>query len=212
MLRCVKKALIVGAHPDDLEMCAGGLIAKLLEVGVEVQTITLSRYSTLNGVRLGEACNAQKLLGVHSVLFAEGHDTRLYQNKHDLIIFVDAEVKKFKPDLVVTHFYADTHQDHATAYEVVAAAARTVPNMLMFKPTYPSGRTDAPFHPTMILQLSANQMQCKMDAMRQFKSQMSKYGDESWINALIANMTADAWTYGGHHGYAELFQVSRLLA
>jgi hypothetical protein len=40
---------------------------------------------------------------------------------------------------------------------------------------------------------------------------MKKYGEDRWLASLLATAAGDAWTYGGYHGYAEVFQVSRLV-
>jgi LmbE family N-acetylglucosaminyl deacetylase len=209
-----QKVLVVGAHPDDLEMNAGGTIHKLAHSGIEVHAITLARY-TAKGMRWDERVNesysAQQRLCVKESLFSDGVDTRLSLSKSEQIEFVDDYIKMLRPHTVIGHFFADTHQDHVAAYEITTAAARNVPNLLLFKPTYPSGRTDIPFHPTFISALSSLDMDAKVGAMKEFKTQETKYGEDRWVESLKATAAGDAWTYGGFHGNAELFQVSRLL-
>lgn len=211
-----KRILIVGAHPDDLEMNAGGTMAKLLKAGVDVRTMVLGNVDHQGNVayeRMTESHSAHAALGsAIDIQWGYGQDTKLQSTRAQLIAKVDGVVKSFRPDTVITHYWADTHQDHVTTYEVVAAAARNVPNMLLFKPTFPSGRTDVPFHPTLVSKLDEGCMRAKMEAMACFKSQMGKYGEDMWLESLRATAAGDAWTYGGFHGWAELFQVSRLLA
>ena len=48
-------------------------------------------------------------------------------------------------------------------------------------------------------------------AMRKFVSQESKYGHERWMESLRASAAGDSWSYGGEHGFAELFQISRFV-
>lgn len=206
-----KKVLVVGAHPDDLEMNAGGTINKLTRNGIVVQTVVLASTTIYNGQRVEESTKAQRLLGIEILEFANGVDTGLAEAKIHLIDHLDRRIKDIKPDTVITHFHADTHQDHAACYEIVMAAARNVPNILLFKPTFPSGRTDIPFHPNFISKLSAEDMDTKMMAMGEFNSQRIKYGEDKWLESLRATAAGDAWTYGGFHGYAEVFQVSRLM-
>jgi len=207
-----RKVLVVGAHPDDLEMNAGGTIHKLARHNAEVVTVCLTTHSQNNGVRLSEARAAQRHLGVADTQFLDGVDTKLHLLKSQLIEQLDGVVKRERPTTVVTHYHGDTHQDHVTAYEVVAAAARNVQNMLLFKPTFPSGRCDIPFHPNYVCLLSEEDMRAKMMAMSEFKSQSVKYGDDAWLHALNAMAKGNAWEYGGVHGFAEVFQVSRLIA
>jgi LmbE family N-acetylglucosaminyl deacetylase len=207
------RVAVVGAHPDDLEMNAGGTIHRLSKEGVEVQAFTLAGYTGSGDLglwRRQEADTAQKLLGVTKRHFLRYQDRWLADTKTEAIETLDRFLAEFQPDTVITHFHADTHQDHVAAYEICAAAARNVKNFLMFKPTFPSGRTDIPFQPTFVSQLSANDMAVKMEAMAEFKSQKRKYGEDLWLNSLRQTSAGDAWTYGGFHGYAEIFQVSRL--
>jgi LmbE family N-acetylglucosaminyl deacetylase len=204
------RVLVVGAHPDDLEMNAGGTIRKLTRAGKEVHTVTLTSHFK-SEARLPESMLAQKHLFVTDMHWLGGEDCKLHRDKSELIAQLDTILTQVKPDCVVTHFHADTHQDHVSAYEITVAAARKINNLLLFKPTFPSGRTDIPFHPTFVSSLEAEDMMCKVEAMREFKSQMVKYGAGDWIDALTATASGDAWTYGGFHGYAEIFQLSRAI-
>ena len=52
-------------------------------------------------------------------------------------------------------------------------------------------------------------MHKKLQAISQYKSQSIKYGNEEWVESIKAIAKGDSWRYGGTHGYAELFQISR---
>ncbi|MDR6856242.1 hypothetical protein [Variovorax guangxiensis] len=108
---------------------------------------------------------------------------------------LDKLLVRFGPDTVITHFHADTHQDHATSYRIAVAAARKVSNFLMFKPTYPSGRPDIPFQPNVVSLLSKSNMDAKLRAINAFASQRTRYGDAAWAQAMLAVSQGDAWTY-----------------
>jgi LmbE family N-acetylglucosaminyl deacetylase len=192
-------------------MNAGGTIHKLIQSGAVVSTTVLASHTTFNGDRLLESNRAQIKLGIVGMEFAGGIDTKLADSKAMLIDLLDSKIKIIKPDTVITHFHADTHQDHAACYDIVMAAARCVPNILLFKPTFPSGRPDIPFHPNFISKLSDENMIAKISAMSEFVSQRNKYGEDKWLESLKSTAAGDAWTYGGFHGYAEIFQVSRLM-
>ena len=207
----VKKALFVGAHPDDIEMGAGATISKMIGAGIEVYAAVMTGKD--EDVRRWESSYALKELGVREdkMVFYGFEDTNLCNQLQGMVRAVDSMVKRGGFDLVVSHYHADTHQDHVAVYQAVAAGARMVPNMMMFRPTYPSGRPDIPFHPTYVSRVSDKDMARKEKAMRKFVSQESKYGHGRWMESLRASAAGDSWSYGGEHGFAELFQISRFV-
>lgn len=203
-----KRILLVGAHADDVELNAGGSIHKWRNEGRDVAIAILSGHKALP--RHGESESAGAHLGVDCIYSLGGEDTALHEGFNHLLRELESVILRFEPDAVISHFHADTHQDHVSAYRITIAAARKVPNFLMFKPTYPSGRPDIPFQPNVVSLLSRVNMEAKLRAINTFESQCPKYGGDSWAEVMLAVSQGDAWTYGGVHGYAELFQLGRL--
>ena len=203
-----QRILLVGAHADDVELNAGGSIHKWRSEGLEVHVAILSEQEA--NLRHRESRAACMHLDVDRVYALGGQDTRLRDSFNRLLEQLEDIIQTFAPDTVLTHFHADTHQDHVSAYKIAVAAARKVPNFLMFKPTYPSGRPDIPFQPNVISILKPADIRAKVQAINAFTSQRGKYGDEQWGNAMEAVARGDAWTYAGVHGHAEVFQLSRL--
>lgn len=201
-----EKTLFVGAHPDDVEITSGGLIARLVEEGRPVSVCVLT--GTI--LRQEESLTALGLLGVHEVVMCGMPENTLFAHLEDAVVNVEQVIRDCHPTTVVTHYHADTHQDHAATYKAVVAASRKLPNVLMTKPVYPSGRPDIPFHPTLVVSLEDRHIKKKILALNEFRSQRTKYGDDQWAKATEAIAVGDAWAYGGYHGWAELFQVSRL--
>jgi LmbE family N-acetylglucosaminyl deacetylase len=203
-----KRILLVGAHADDVELNAGGSIHKWRSEGRDVAVAILASHDSQ--VRHEESEMAGMHLGVNQIHALGGKDTSLHDGFNHLLGELENLLLRFVPDTVITHFHADTHQDHATSYRIAIAAARKVSNFLMFKPTYPSGRPDIPFQPNVVSILSKANVEAKLRAINAFASQRTKYGDDSWAQAMLAVSQGDAWTYAGVHGYAELFQLGRL--
>ncbi|MEJ7688022.1 MAG: PIG-L family deacetylase [Variovorax sp.] len=203
-----QRILLVGAHADDVEINAGGSIHKWREQGKHVHVAILAAEEA--HLRHSESRAACMHLDVERVYALGGQDTRLQDSFNIVLEQLESLLRDFVADTVITHFHADTHQDHVSAYKIAVAAARKVPNFLMFKPTYPSGRSDIPFQPNVISVLSVKNMNAKVRAIDAFGSQRSKYGDESWGKAMDAVAQGDAWTYAGIHGYAEVFQLGRM--
>ena len=203
-----RSILRVGAHADDVELNAGGSIHKWREQGRDVRVAILAGDAARP--RHVESLAACMHLDVDHVYAMGGRDTSLHEGMPGLIEALEAMLRDHAVDTVLTHFHADTHQDHVSAYRIVVAAARKVPNFLMFKPTFPSGRTDIPFQPNVVSLLSVGNMLAKVRALDAFKSQRVKYGDENWGRAMYAVAQGDAWTYAGVHGHAEVFQLGRI--
>jgi LmbE family N-acetylglucosaminyl deacetylase len=117
--------LLVGAHPDDIEIAAGGIAARLVRAGMDVLAVVASdetdpvvaatrRGETLAGLgTLGLSAAQIEFLGLadRAVDAAEGADrlTRLLSTR------------RFAPDLVVTHSFHDYHTDHRAVAEMVLA-------------------------------------------------------------------------------------------
>jgi LmbE family N-acetylglucosaminyl deacetylase len=123
------RALVAMAHPDDPEFTAGATIAQWTDAGVEVtyvivtdgskgtgdRTMTAERLSAL---REAEQRSAARHLGVEHVVFLGFPDGEIAP---DLVLrhAITREIRRFKPDIVVTHdpgtLYTDTfinHPDH----------------------------------------------------------------------------------------------------
>lgn len=202
------RVMFVGAHPDDVELNAGGLMARLRHAGAYTMEVLLSASAP----RWYEVVHAQRALGfesLHSMINLGGKDTQLIDSRHHLIKRLEECVHQFEPTSVVTHFYGDTHQDHSQAYVITVAACRSVRNLLMYKPTFPSGRSDVPFHPTLYVDFTEHAPR-KVKALEAFESQMPKYGGHQWVESVLAGNCGDSWQYNGRHGWCELFQASRV--
>jgi LmbE family N-acetylglucosaminyl deacetylase len=115
--------LAIGAHPDDIELGAGGLLLALAEVRPRV------RYVVLTGTaeRHAEARDAAAsfLPGADlEVSLYDLPDTRLpaaWTAVKDILADV---ARSFTPDLVIAPMSADAHQDHRTVAEIVPTVFR----------------------------------------------------------------------------------------
>jgi LmbE family N-acetylglucosaminyl deacetylase len=119
------KIVVFGGHPDDPESGAGGLIATLTRQGHEV----ICAYGTTfrgdrrffgrpeGEVRKEEATAACKVLGAKPKFFPYAHE-KLVADEATLKEVVSwlAEVK---PDIVVTHWPLDTHENHHVVSSLV---------------------------------------------------------------------------------------------
>ncbi len=125
--------LVIGAHPDDADIKAGGTAAKWCAAGHVVQLVSLTNgdagHHVLRGPELArrrraEAQAAAAVIGAtYEVLdHPDGQlDDRL-EYRHEVIRLL----RTFRPDLVLTHRVTDYHPDHRFAGLLVQDASYLV--------------------------------------------------------------------------------------
>ena len=122
-----KRALVIGAHPDDNEFGAGGTVAKLIAQGWDVTFIIatngnkgshdpgMSSYR-LSEIREQEQRAAAEVLGVKHVIFLRNNDGELEPTpalRSEFALYI----RHFKPNAVFTHDpwkHYMLHPDHRT--------------------------------------------------------------------------------------------------
>jgi LmbE family N-acetylglucosaminyl deacetylase len=117
--------LAVGAHADDIEIGAGGLLLELAAArpGLELTWVVLSG----DDVRSGEARrSAEGLLGEAANLTIElyDHRERYFPHLPELKQQFDDLASRVAPHVVVAPRLEDRHQDHRTVAELVWQAFR----------------------------------------------------------------------------------------
>jgi len=127
------RVLVLGAHPDDAEFSAGGLLASHCEAGS-----TLKLVSVTNGQsghqsvpspelvlrRRAEATKAGQVIEADYVTwdFPDGS----LQPTLELRLALIREIRSFRPDLVLTHRPFDYHPDHRAVGQAVQDASYMV--------------------------------------------------------------------------------------
>jgi len=121
------KVLAFGAHPDDLEVGAGGLLARLASEGDSVMMAVVSIPNETEK-RRAEAHEGAKVLGSEiRILFDDG-PTRVEDiPMHELVRRFDHVIGDYRPDLVITHSAHDLHWDHGLVNRATVSALRRTP-------------------------------------------------------------------------------------
>jgi LmbE family N-acetylglucosaminyl deacetylase/CheY-like chemotaxis protein len=160
--------LAVGAHPDDVELGVGGILAAHRDAGDTVVILTMSR-----GGKGGEPDNRQsesmasaELLGAR--LFLEDLVDTEITNTGPTIVIIESVVKQVNPTIVYTHSIHDRHQDHRAVHEAVVVAARAVDTLACFQS--PSSTVD--FRPSRFVSIDGY-TEKKMELLQCFRSQAS---------------------------------------
>jgi LmbE family N-acetylglucosaminyl deacetylase len=182
------KVTAVGAHPDDLEIFAGGTLAKYVETGNDVTMVYVTngnmghvsiKPEELARIRKAEAHNASKVIGGRFIWLGLP-DEWVFHNQETRLRFVDV-IREAKPDVIITHDPGDYHPDHVAVSNLVFAASflSTVPNIktshdfverapvIYYMDTY----AGLGFMPDRYVNIG-KQMEKKLEALSQHRSQI----------------------------------------
>jgi len=113
--------LAIAAHPDDLEITSGGLIAKLRERGYEVAMLDMvaGEAGTQGSAeqRVKEAECAAKVLGVSARINLGLSDAHLQPDLETRAALAQ-KIRDLKPQLVILPYWEQRHPDHRVTCEV----------------------------------------------------------------------------------------------
>ena len=116
----LRQVLCLGAHADDIEIGCAGTVLQLLEEnpGLDVRWVVLSAA----GDRAAEAARSAAALlqgaGQADVRVADFRETYFPYLGGEVKAYVAALGAGFEPDLVLTHWREDLHQDHRLVSEL----------------------------------------------------------------------------------------------
>ena len=179
------KILCLGAHSDDIEIGCGGTILKLVQEyrGAEFHWIVFSA----EGQRAKEAFKSaelflddisSKVIAVET--FRDSYFPFIGASLKDYFV---ALKKDFSPDLILTHYSNDAHQDHRLIAELTWNAFRD--NLIM---EYEIAKYDADLGvPNFYVHLDESYVQGKTSTIcKVFESQIDKqwFGEESFRSIM----------------------------
>lgn len=184
---------MIGAHPDDCEIKAGGTAAKWVKAGFRVTMVSVTNgdagHYTMSGGELARRrkleCKESAKRGGTGSIVLDNHDGELSP-----LLSVRKEIVRIireqKAEIVVTHRPNDYHPDHRYTSQLVQDSAYmvTVPN---FAPTVPALRQNpvyfyfmddfekpTPFRPDVAVDVD-DVMNVKFDMLDAMESQMYEW-------------------------------------
>jgi len=169
----VRRILALGAHPDDIEIGCGGTILRLVAEVPDLEVTWVVFCSTPERAREAQA-SAESFLGSVPArrIVVKGHRDG-YLPYTGLQVKDDFEALKAfgSPDLVLTHYREDRHQDHRLVSELTWNTWR---NHLVLE--YEIPKWDGDFgSPNLFSVLPAATLERKIDLiLRAFPSQANK--------------------------------------
>lgn len=200
-----RQALVIGAHPDDIELGAGGTVARMAAEGVQVTMIVVCTPNNMES-RNAEARKAAEILGARiEFLFSERAMRVEDLKSYELIDRVDRLVRAADPAVVLTHAASNFHFDHVLVHKACVGAQRLhFFDMLCFYPNSCHPVT-TPFHPQAYVDITRT-IERKMEAIGQHATQFACRG------LTTDHYVGIAREYGRLAGveFAEGLEISRL--
>ena len=193
--------LAIGAHPDDIEIGAGGLLLGLAGSALR------ARYVVLTGTaeRHQEARNAAHAfmpgadLAVELFDLPEGRLPAVWGSVKEIL---EGIARSFSPDVIIAPSSGDAHQDHRTIGELVPTVFRDQLYLAYEIPKW-DGDVD---RPSVYVPLSASTARRKVELLhKSFPSQRSRdwWDDEVFLGlARLRGMECRA-------RYAEAFRCAK---
>ena len=172
--------LFFAAHPDDLELSAGGTIARAVHDGLRVGMVELTRGEMgtrgTAATRAREARNAAKALGALFREHLDFGDGALRTGREEELQIVDI-IRRRRPSLVFTAYPDDRHPDHTRTGRIVTEAAFYA-GLKSLKTSFPAHRPQTTIYylqnymipPTFVVDVT-KAWKTKMKAVMAFKSQ-----------------------------------------
>lgn len=201
-----KKVFFIGAHPDDIEIGAGALIANLKGKS-EVFCVTLSdnqKNPSLINVA-AEHRESMRILGIdqeHDYL-AEFETRRFKQDRQEILEYLFSLNRKHNPDVVFVHSDADLHQDHSVVTEESLRAFRGT-SLFGFDVI----RSSHGFFPSLLIEVDPVDVQKKIDALAAYKTYADKYYFSAELTKAILIRNGSL----AERQYAEGFNIFRMVA
>ncbi len=173
MLFYGRKVCFIGAHPDDIELGCGALIAHIAR-STDVLCITLSdNQKNPELVNLvDEHYQSMAILGVprDNIILGQFETRRFPHLRQEILEYLIGVNRQHHPEIVFVHSRADLHQDHITVTEEALRAFRgtTVLGFDVLRSSYG-------FFPNFLVEVTADDVAKKLEALSAYKTYASRY-------------------------------------
>ncbi len=229
-----QKAMVIVAHPDDIEFSSAGTVARWIKAGAEVAYVLCTSGDVgiaepgmtkekAAEIREAEQLAAAKVVGVNEVVFLREPDGML-ENTMTLRKRLVREIRRFKPEAVITGdptivWARDdyiNHPDHRAAAGAALDAifpAAGQPNL--FEELAEEGITAHKVRKVYVISFGqgdtfvniSDTIDLKIEALRKHVSQMSDWDPEPRLKEWSAGVAK-----GKEMAYAEAFRVVTLVS
>jgi bacillithiol biosynthesis deacetylase BshB1 len=145
--------LAIAAHPDDVELCAGGTVCLLAQQGYDVGILDLTKgqlgsRGTPEG-RMQEAERAAEIMGLAARENLGMMDGDISNTRETQLPIIEA-VRRYRPDICLINSEEARHPDHSDAADLVTDALY-YSGLRKIETTGPSGEGQEPWRPHHVL-------------------------------------------------------------
>ena len=199
------KVCFIGAHPDDIELGCGALIAHIAK-STEVLCVTLSnnqKNPMLTDV-VDEHYRSMAILGVPKdhVIVGEFETRRFPHARQEILEYLIQLKQTFHPEIVFVHTKADLHQDHGTVTEESLRAFRGI-SVLGFDVI----RSSYGFFPNFLVEVNEADVTAKLSALAEYRT----YADKYYFKPEVTRATLTRHGALAEREYAEGFDILRVI-
>ncbi len=173
--------LCVAAHPDDLQLMAGGTVAKWIAEGHAVHALTISdgAWTAPSGAvmrdgkeAIREEARAARYLGCTvENLQCPAMDLKFEDR---LVCEILRRIEQRSVDTVICPWERDMHHDHEIVSRIAMSATRRVPRVLMGQINFYLREL---FRPNVFVDITATWEQ-KIEALRHYPTEWARAGTE----------------------------------
>lgn len=192
--------LAIGAHPNDVEVGVGGILAAHRDAGNPVTILVLSRGGIEGGAREAwdRALAAANVIGATLVL----EDVAEYDIQADTAVeVIRRTVAEVKPTIVYSHSINDRHKDHRAVFDATMLATSNVPTVVCYQGT--TSTTD--FNPNRFVTIDG-----RTDAKLAMLENFAPEGDRpAFLKPDFVLSTARYWSRFGQGLYCEPLEIVR---
>lgn len=178
-----KRILLLGAHPDDIELGCGALLHHMAKEA-DVRCVTLSdnqKNPDLRSVK-EEHYVSMAMLGVpkEKIIFGP-FTTRVFPDSRQEILEYFLKLRSdFQPDLIFVHSRQDIHQDHTTMTDEALRAFRGI-TVLGFDVV----RSSYGFFPHFLVEVTEENVNKKIEALSCYETYRDRYYFNSELTRSI---------------------------
>lgn len=200
-----RKVCFIGAHPDDIELGCGALIAHIAAKS-ELLCVTLSdnqKNPMLKNV-VEEQLGSMSILGVkrENVITGTFETRRFPHYRQEILEYLIELNREHHPEIVFVHTRSDIHQDHAAATDEALRAfrGRTVLGYDVIRSSYG-------FFPSFLVEVNEGDVQKKIDALAKYKTYQDKY----YFSPDVTRATLIRHGAMAERPFAEGFDILRII-
>ncbi|WP_349904813.1 response regulator [Parafrigoribacterium humi] len=193
--------LAIGAHPDDVEIGVGGIMAAHRAAGDSVTILTLSKGTRDGGIRTAweEGSSAAAIIGATLVL--EDSAEPQLSSSEPTVSIIKRVISDLRPTVVYVHSNSDRHQDHRAVHDATILATSEVRTIAC----YQSSTATVDFHPNRFVSIDG--FTDTKAAMLECFSRNQKRA--KYLQGEFALATARYWSRYGQGEHCEPLEIIR---